>query len=285
MSPPLHVFQFVSLSLYPCLFYGGNLRADHVSQSFSGWQFYNTCTTLMGNITHITRQSERVGKDWTNGSKNNSSRILHKHGERGKSQFYLSFIYETEHFFSWFHKVLNSEVDFPLCAAEMESQWFSLSIGQRGEFVPLCWQIWFLTLHFILDYYYRAQSLTFFSNEPKLSQAFRAVLPMLKITLVSTNFATEDSKNKNVIYAKSMTKHDTIYIYIYKNIWWFMSSSVFIFKGSVFSPEIHNRQDSVSCWSCQSTSLGQQKAISMHIWAWNSTYILLTSNGFRQMWW
>lgn len=30
--------------------------------------------------------------------------------------------------------------------------------------------------------------------------------------------------------------------------------------------------------------LGQQKAISMHIWAWNSTYILLTSNGFRQMW-
>lgn len=215
MSPPLHVFQFVSLSLYPCLFYGGNLRADHVSQSFSGWQFYNTCTTLMGNITHITRQSERVGKDWTNGSKNNSSRILHKHGERGKSQFYLSFIYETEHFFSWFHKVLNSEVDFPLCAAEMESQWFSLSIGQRGEFVPLCWQIWFLTLHFILDYYYRAQSLTFFSNEPKLSQAFRAVLPMLKITLVSTNFATEDSKNKNVIYAKSMTKHDTLGIYIY----------------------------------------------------------------------
>lgn len=62
--------------------------------------------------------------------------------------------------------------------------------------------------------YYRAQSLTFFSNEPKLSQAFRAVLPMLKITLVSTNFATEDSKNKNVIYAKSMTKRDTLGIYI-----------------------------------------------------------------------
>lgn len=213
----------------------------------------------MGNITHITRQSERVGKDWTNGSKNNSSRILHKHGERGKSQFYLSFIYETEHFFSWFHRVLNSEVDFPLCAAEMESQWFSLSIGQRGEFVPLCWQIWFLTLHFILDYYFRAQSLTFFSNEPKLSEAFRAVLPMLKITLVSTNFATEDSKNKNVIYAKSMIKHEhfsrftyRFFIYIYKT---FDDSWVhqFLFLKAVFSVRKF-RQDSVSCWSCQSTS-------------------------------
>lgn len=55
------------------------------------------------------------------------------YSERKKNQFYLSFIYETvQPFFSEdFHKGLNSEVDFSLCAAEMESQWFSLSTGQR----------------------------------------------------------------------------------------------------------------------------------------------------------
>ncbi len=82
-----------------------------------------------------TRESERVGEDWRNGSwvKITVVCLTETYSERKKesilSQFHLwnciVFCFQD------FHEVLNSEVDFPLCAAEMESPWFSFSTGQR----------------------------------------------------------------------------------------------------------------------------------------------------------
>lgn len=112
--------------LFPCPVCGGDRRVDHVSQSVSGWQFYNTCTTLMGAITHVTialhteikrRESERVGEDYRNWSKGRWVKITVvclTYSEREKKANFISFIYES--FFSR----------------------FSYGFELRGRFSPLC---------------------------------------------------------------------------------------------------------------------------------------------------
>lgn len=48
----VHFIRSASYSPWPRLLCGSNRRVDCVSQSVSSWQFYSTCTTLMGTITH-----------------------------------------------------------------------------------------------------------------------------------------------------------------------------------------------------------------------------------------
>ena len=85
LSLSMNVFPFVQFSLLPYPFFGSDRRADHVSQSVSGWQFYNTCTTVTGTITHKPialhsetkrQESEGVGEGWSSGSKDSWVKIM-----------------------------------------------------------------------------------------------------------------------------------------------------------------------------------------------------------------